>query len=308
MGAFALFSEGAGAVNLLAVENYDDQRPEVKRDAIATPSSKYRLRVGSSNLVERVLRNRQRLPCNPVFQKCGGITSVSGKTSGGGRKPPCPTKLPTPQRTPQTPAPIVNNGAGGDLLVRFNKFVLPSNLVLPAGVALPLKATDYPISPLSASWLRMTDAISVVQEDDCMECKSRNISLADLVSSVGGLPTHPSGSSLSPYWDDLRGVIQARNAILANAPASSIMPVCEAWASYSLQQIADTVYDDVPGSNHVKLIHQLIAEDAAIDTCIIPTQSSNEFLRRNVLLADMNTWAIGTVGPLNFGVKWFVGR
>lgn len=45
-----------------------------------------------------------------------------------------------------------------------------------------------------------------------------------------------------------------------------------------------------------------------MDRTIIPSASTVEFLRGPVLLSDMNTWAIGTVGPHNFGAKWHEGR
>ena len=47
---------------------------------------------------------------------------------------------------------------------------------------------------------------------------------------------------------------------------------------------------------------------AKVDQSIIPFYSHTEFLREEVMLAEMTTWAIGTVGPHNFGVKYHVGR
>ena len=45
-----------------------------------------------------------------------------------------------------------------------------------------------------------------------------------------------------------------------------------------------------------------------IDNDIIPQRAKVEFLRGIVLLSELNTWAIGRVGPFNFGAKYFVGR
>ena len=53
---------------------------------------------------------------------------------------------------------------------------------------------------------------------------------------------------------------------------------------------------------------QLLSEGVTIDRDIIPSDSHADFLRSVVMLSDLNTWAIGTVGPHNFGVKWFAGR
>jgi hypothetical protein len=198
-----------------------------------------------------------------------------------------------------------------DLLVRFNKFVWPNNVV-PSSVTLPLKPGDYPISPLTASALRTSNAISVTQEDDCAECKSFkksfNLSLADLIAKIGGFPTHPSRNSSSPYWNDLHTVILAQEARLNATNPASVMPLTKAWKNYSLADIAKAVHDEVPGSLHVKLIDQLMREGASMDKSIVPTKSANEFLRKNVMLADLNTWALGNVGPINFGFKWSAGR
>jgi hypothetical protein len=101
--------------------------------------------------------------------------------------------------------PLPRSFAADDLMVRFNKFSMPSTL-LPANMSLPLMPWDYPLSILAASWLRKSDAISVVHEDDCWECKNAKISLSDLIASVGGTPFHPSRNLFSPYWAELSQV------------------------------------------------------------------------------------------------------
>lgn len=45
-----------------------------------------------------------------------------------------------------------------------------------------------------------------------------------------------------------------------------------------------------------------------MDRSILPADSRASFLRGPVSLSDLNTWAIGVVGPQNFGVKWHAGR
>jgi hypothetical protein len=217
------------------------------------------------------------------------------------------TEAPIPL-APASPSPAPTSfTAPDDLSVRFNKFVWPNN-VLPANAVLPLLPRDYPISPQTASWLRTSNAISVVQEDDCWECKNAKMSFADLIASVGGEPSHPSRNASSPYWADLRQVIRAQSARLNGASASDMMTLPTTWTGWSLATIAESVHDEVPGSLHIAMIAKMIAENAIMDTCIIPTRSTNEFLRKKVMLADTSTWAIGTVGPMNFGTKWSVGR
>ena len=49
-------------------------------------------------------------------------------------------------------------------------------------------------------------------------------------------------------------------------------------------------------------------EGLKIDNNIIPKRSTVQFLHGPVMLADILTWAISTVGPINFGAKYHVGR
>jgi hypothetical protein len=45
-----------------------------------------------------------------------------------------------------------------------------------------------------------------------------------------------------------------------------------------------------------------------MDTNVVPIRSKSEFLRKQVLLAELNTWAISMVGPHNFCAKYYGGR
>jgi len=45
-----------------------------------------------------------------------------------------------------------------------------------------------------------------------------------------------------------------------------------------------------------------------MDPEIIPSVNAVDFLRREVMLAELNTWAIGMVGVHNFGIKFWAGR
>lgn len=45
-----------------------------------------------------------------------------------------------------------------------------------------------------------------------------------------------------------------------------------------------------------------------MDEAIIPSVNVVDFLRYEILLAELNTWSIGMVGPSNFGLKFSGGR
>ena len=63
-----------------------------------------------------------------------------------------------------------------------------------------------------------------------------------------------------------------------------------------------------PGVHHITFLEGLLAENVQFDRDIIPSQNDVDFVRGAVMLSDMNSWCIGTVGPHNFGLKWYVGR
>lgn len=45
-----------------------------------------------------------------------------------------------------------------------------------------------------------------------------------------------------------------------------------------------------------------------MDRTIVPSKDYVDFLRYEVTLAEINTWAISMIGPYNFGFKWAGGR
>jgi hypothetical protein len=45
-----------------------------------------------------------------------------------------------------------------------------------------------------------------------------------------------------------------------------------------------------------------------MDRTILPSKNQVDFIRYQVTLAELNTWAIGMIAPYNFGLKWYAGR
>jgi hypothetical protein len=71
---------------------------------------------------------------------------------------------------------------------------------------------------------------------------------------------------------------------------------------------APCYYYYLPGKNQAELIAQYIGEGVKMDRTIVPSKDYVDFLRYEVTLAEINTWAIAMIGPYNFGVKWSGGR
>ena len=192
-----------------------------------------------------------------------------------------------------------------DLGIRFNKISFVDGIAPPeAADVLPLGPEDYPIPLGTAKWLREVQAISVTQPSDCDEC---DIPLSDLIDAIGGYPSHPSSTNMD-YWEELWEVVQVQEMRLNNVAASNLLKLPVIWSDYDVHDVAEAVHDEWPGSHHVELIKYLLGQGAKIDRDILPALSGLSFVRGPVALADLNTWAVGTVGPHNFQVKWAAGR
>lgn len=136
-----------------------------------------------------------------------------------------------------------------------------------------------------------------------------DIRLTDLIAKIGGTPTHPSTNPNSPYWAEFREVIMARHArIRGDDPISLLKRVPKVWKNLTLEGISEAVHNEYPGKNQAELIAQYIGEGVKMDRTIVPSKDYVDFLRYEVTLAEINTWAIAMIGPYNFGVKWSGGR
>jgi hypothetical protein len=190
-----------------------------------------------------------------------------------------------------------------DLNIRFSKIFFVDQNVNTS--LLPLTKDDYPLDKETAMWLRTSQCPSITIPENCYEC---DMSFKDLIEAVGGEPTHPSRDPASPYWDELREVTRVQKQRRNNADPKEIMPIAKIWKNFTIKDVAEAVHDEYPGAVQVELIKSLMKDCVKVDNTTIPLRCNVEFLRGIVMLADLNTWAIGTVGPINFGIKYYVGR
>lgn len=79
--------------------------------------------------------------------------------------------------------------------VRFNKFFFHGNYN-PQGFK-PLLKKDYPISGLTNSTLRLSDAYSVITTDDYEVVYN----VPRLIQTIGGLPSYPDSNGNGHFWD-----------------------------------------------------------------------------------------------------------
>ena len=202
----------------------------------------------------------------------------------------------------------------GDLGVRFNKIVFEPGATVPDQHGdvqniidhyLPLGPSDFPMAPSTASWLRYSEVHSLVIDDNCFDCP---MNIRTLVAKLGAMPDHPNQDPNHPYWAELLHVVRVQQQRLLDVHPNTLMPLPTLWENYTCTDVAEAVHDEVPGTNHIPLLEQFMAEGATVDTTIIEPFSKGAFLRGIVALADANTWAPSVVGPMNFGVKYFGGR
>lgn len=216
---------------------------------------------------------------------------------------------------------------GPDML-RFNKFSFDQNVV--GGVTvkfpdppkdysdsdlLPLTSESFPISknPSTSEMLRESNAVSVITEDD-FEIK---YSIRSLIESVGGPPTHPTAEGRNPFWNELREVLMIQELRRAHKDdraeefLNGFLPLPNRWKNFTMTEVAEAVHDEPPGYHQSQFILDMLSRsfgEVTLDYDIIPWRTSVQFLRGVVMMYDINTWAIGFVGPHNFLAKWHAGR
>ena len=185
--------------------------------------------------------------------------------------------------------------------LRFTKVVFPDPAV-DLG-RLPLSKSDYPITMDTALWLAQSQCPSVTIPENCAECEG--IDFAQLVRDIGGPPSHPG---MDGYWEELLQVAVVQEQRKNGTNVHSVMPLPDIWEGYDLEDVAKAVHNEYPGLHHQALIQYLLVNGATVDSNAVPQHCNAEFLRGIVMLAHLNAWAIATVGPVNFGVKYFEGR
>jgi hypothetical protein len=79
------------------------------------------------------------------------------------------------------------------------------------------------------------------------------------------------------------------------------------WEGLNIDQVAEAVRADYPGSLQVELIKWLWQEGTKLDYDLVPLWLFKDFVGLVIRLADLNTWAIGAVAPTSFHLKWYMG-
>eukprot|EP00549_Striatella_unipunctata_P019586 CAMPEP_0118712014 /NCGR_PEP_ID=MMETSP0800-20121206/24501_1 /TAXON_ID=210618 ORGANISM="Striatella unipunctata, Strain CCMP2910" /NCGR_SAMPLE_ID=MMETSP0800 /ASSEMBLY_ACC=CAM_ASM_000638 /LENGTH=352 /DNA_ID=CAMNT_0006616859 /DNA_START=424 /DNA_END=1479 /DNA_ORIENTATION=+ len=169
-------------------------------------------------------------------------------------------------------------GKGKDLGIRFSKITFDDTVKVPKDF-LPLGKEDFPPRGRTDLLIRESNAHSVVTQED-FEVKR---SIAKLIRTVSGLPSHASSDPKSPFWTEFAEVIQAQKDRRNKVSAPDVFPLARIWFGYDLEHVAEAVHDEFPGTNQAVFMGQLLDDpNFKIDDTIIPRRCRGAFLRKNV--------------------------
>lgn len=261
--------------------------------------------------------SRPQLRSNGLFGQSRYLQSKGG--SGKLTSPPTPAPQeegPSPSPSQAAPsqepfdaptkAPTTSTVPVGDLNVRFNKIDFP-NMALPG--FMPLQATDYPLSAATASSIQQNAlAVSIVTDRDPEMPPNADVN-GYIVNTLGGYPTFPNSDENHPFWNELREVVHIQEMRRNGSPSTdAIARLPDLWRGMNIAQVAEAVHDEYPGHWQAKLMQTLWREKAPLDYTVVPFRSTYDFIGTQVRMADLNTWAVAVVSPINFCVKWYAGR
>ena len=226
---------------------------------------------------------------------------------GGNNNPPPPPQGNNPPPPPPPPTLPRFPKQENDLGIRFDKITYVNDSPPSGNNPRPLTEDNFPLTPSEADWLSDTYAVSVIRHQTCGVC---DIPTPDLIRAVGGMPRHPSSDPQDPFWTDFLEVVEAQIARVEGQHPITLMPMPNIWTEVNMDidGVATAVHDEFPGVHHIDLIESFLAEGVTFDRDIIPSTDVIDFIRGPVMLSHINTWTMATVGPHNFGTKWYVGR
>lgn len=191
--------------------------------------------------------------------------------------------------------------------MRFSKVKFPPDFTVPDASIFPLDTNDFPIQPFLSDILLESLCPSVIDVTDALH----NINIDALARQVGGAPSMPSCDPENPFWEDMEEIIDVQIIRRADESmlACKLMDLPKLWTNYTLKDAAEAVHDEYPGLHQSKFVDSLLhAKSIAPDPNIIPQRSKRTYLRGPVMLADLNTWSVSTVGHHSFQSKWHFGR
>lgn len=179
----------------------------------------------------------------------------------------------------------------------------------------PLSATQYNKKRGNLSGLKNMGAASFINnlEDVAPNPYKYDDSTFQAIVSE---PTHPTCNPKSEFWKEFKEVYDLQKRRVENGnqmKACNVMPVPSLWKDKTLDEAAEEVHDEYPGSIQANLISELMSKkkpygEVIFDDSIVPAYSGKRFVRGIVMMAFINNWAVKTVSDFSFALKWKYGR
>jgi len=156
------------------------------------------------------------------------------------------------------------------------------------------------------------------------QLSARNYTLASLTNPSGGsgsgsapqvtiaLPSQPEDGAL--FWDELWQVTTLQRIRLGLAPSrraklpADLIDLPVLFEGYTFEAAAAAVESDFPTHWPTLLAQQFLSNGTELDGAVIPMRSPKDFVNTQVMLARVIGWAVSTVSPLAFALKWDQGR
>ena len=126
------------------------------------------------------------------------------------------------------------------------------------------------------------------------------------------LPSQPEDGS--PFWDELWQVTTLQLIRLGLAPSrraespADLIDLPALFEGYTFEAAAAAVESDFPTHWPTLLAQQFLSNGTELDGAVIPTRSPKDFVNTQVMLARVIGWAVSTVSPPAFALKWDQGR
>mmetsp|Transcript_18589 Transcript_18589/g.22777 ORF Transcript_18589/g.22777 Transcript_18589/m.22777 type:complete len:406 (-) Transcript_18589:303-1520(-) len=188
--------------------------------------------------------------------------------------------------------------------IRFNKFYGE-----PRGFK-PLVNHNYPVRGGVYDMLTSsTDATDVIMLNDA---RVRKYNIPKIVERIGGWPNHPEADESAPYWNELRHFIDIQKKRMYH-PDLELFPRAEVWRGWDLNEVAEAVHNEVPGSLQSLLMEEMFEKrwgEVYLDPDVFPQSCDPRRMHfsEEDIVEDLNQWVIDTVMPPTFALKWYVGR
>jgi membrane-associated phospholipid phosphatase len=128
------------------------------------------------------------------------------------------------------------------------------------------------------------------------------------------LPSQPEDGA--DFWKELWQVNTLQRIRLGLATSmrrktklpADLIDLPALFEGFSFEEAAEAVRADFPTEWPTKLAQQFLSNGTELDSAVISTRSPKDFVNTQVMLARVIGWAVSTVSPPAFALKWDQGR